>query len=262
MNKASFHHIHLNVTDIEATISFYQKFFGAKHIKYRDSSDALFTERSFLLMDQMEIVPPTHLGTCLWHIGWSGVDGPSEYAWRLKEGIEVHTPINPLGDAHWMYFLGPDKEVVEVFTGNRNHTFEHIHLLASDVDETTEWFETYLGLVPEFKKAQPWGNGLFKWNKLFVDNINIMINGKPKEERTWYPKNGFKSTYGTTFDHIGFSFRNIYPVYDKMQSRSVAIIKDVKLDTVHGLKSFFVQGPDGLGVEIVEEKPIPSGIWQ
>jgi hypothetical protein len=29
-----------------------------------------------------------------------------------------------------------------------------------------------------------------------------------------------------------------------------------------GLKSFFVQAPDGVLVEIVESKPIPEGIWE
>ncbi len=29
-----------------------------------------------------------------------------------------------------------------------------------------------------------------------------------------------------------------------------------------GLKSFFVQGPDHVLIEIVESKPIPEGLWQ
>lgn len=29
-----------------------------------------------------------------------------------------------LGENHWMYFYGPDRELVEVFTASRNHRFE------------------------------------------------------------------------------------------------------------------------------------------
>ncbi|MGB5667777.1 MAG: VOC family protein [Maribacter sp.] len=260
MSKANFHHVHLNVTDLDTAIAYYQKYFGAKKIKYRGKTDALFTEKSFLLLDQVEESPKTHIGSSLWHIGWSGVDGQSEFDWRVKEGIAVHTPINPLGDSHWMYFWGPNKEVVEVFTGNKNHTFEHIHLLASSVDETMDWFKSYLGLAPENERAQPWGNGLFKWNILHVDNINIMVNGRPVEERTWFPTK-FKPTDGTAFDHIGFSFENIDPVFRKMKLAGVEIVQDIKIDPIHGLKSFFVRGPDLLLVEIIEEKPIPEGIW-
>ncbi len=260
MDKANFHHIHLNVTDRDTTIAYYQKYFGAKHVKYRDRTDALFTEKSFLLLDLVDATPPTHVGSSLWHIGWAGVDGHSEFDWRVKEGIEVHTTINPLGDSHWMYFFGPNKEVVEVFTGNKNHTFEHIHLLASNVDETMDWFKLHLGLAPVHESAQPWGTGLFKWNILHVDNINITVNGRPVEERTWFPAK-FKPTDGTALDHIGFSFENIEPIFEQMKSAEVKIVQGIRIDPVHGLKSFFVRGPDLLLIEIVEEKPIPEGIW-
>ena len=184
MSKANFHHIHLNVTNKKATIAYYHKFFGAKPIKFREQTDALLTEKSFFFINEIDSAPPTHVGSCLWHIGWSGIDGLSEFDWRVKEGIEVHTPINPLRDDHWMYFYGPNKEVVEIFTENKNHTFEHIHLLASDVDQTMDWFKSHLGLHPENERAQPWANGLFKHNKLYVDNINIMVNrwGRNRQE--------------------------------------------------------------------------------
>lgn len=260
MSKANFHHIHLNVIDRDATIAYYQKYFGAKPVKYRNRSDALFTEKSFLLLDLVDVTPPTHLGSSLWHIGWSGVDGQSEFDWRVKEGIAVHTPINPLGDNHWMYFLGPNKELIEIFTGNKNHTFEHIHLLASDVDKTMNWFSEHLGLKPVNEEAQPWDNGLFKWNHLLVGNINIYAYGKPVEERSWFPSE-FKPSDGTAFDHIGFSFENIDPVFEQMKSAGIEIVQVIKIDAMHGLKSFFVRGPDKLLIEIVEEKPIPEGIW-
>lgn len=261
MSKANFHHVHLNVIDRHATIAFYQKYFGAKLVKYRGRTDALFTEKSFLLMDQVNGTPPTHVGSSLWHIGWSGVDGQSEYDWRVKEGIEVHTSVTPLGDNHWMYFYGPNKEVVEVFTGNKNHTFEHIHLLSTDIDKTMNWFELHLGLTAVNEEAQQWGNGLFKWNYLLVDNVNVYVYGKPIEERSWFPAK-FKPTDGTAIDHIGFSFENIEPIFEQMKSAEVEIVKDIKIDPVHDLKSFFVRGPDHLLVEIVEEKAIPEGIWR
>ena len=252
MEKASFHHVHLNVTNRDATLAYYQKYFGAKHIKYGNREDALLTEKSFLLVNEVGEQPPSHEGSSLWHIGWAGTDGPLEFEWRVKDGIEVHTPINPLGDDHWMYFFGPDNEVLEIFTKNKNHTFEHIHLLATDVDETMEWFKTYLGLVPDHDRAQPWPNGLFKWNVLHVDNINITVNGKPVEERTWFPAE-FKPTKGTVFDHIAFSFKNIEMVYEHMKTAGQLIVEEIKMDPVYGFRNFFVRGPDGLLVEIVEE---------
>ena len=264
LSKVNFHHIHLNVTDRDSTIAYYQKYFGATQIKYRERVDALFTEKSFLLMNLVDTAPPTHLGSSLWHIGWSGVDGQSEFDWRVNEGIAVHTNITPLGDNFWMYFLGPEKEVIEVYTGNKNHRFEHIHLLSSDVDKTMNWFESNLGFLPVYKEAKQWQNNelRWKWNLLTVNNINIIVFGKPVEEEAWWTNEEIKPTDGSSIDHIGFSTENIEFLMKKMRSDGLDIVHNIKIDSIHGMKSFFVRGPDSLLVEIVEEKPIPEGIWR
>ncbi|MDO6598473.1 VOC family protein [Oceanihabitans sp. 2_MG-2023] len=264
LSKVNFHHIHLNVTDRDSTIAYYQKYFGATQVKYRERVDALFTEKSFLLMNLVDTAPSTHLGSSLWHIGWSGVDGQSEFDWRVNEGIAVHTNITPLGDNFWMYFLGPEKEVIEVYTGNKNHRFEHIHLLSSDVDKTMNWFESNLGFLPVYKEAKQWQNNelRWKWNLLTVNNINIIVFGKPVEEESWWTNEEIKPTDGSSIDHIGFSTENIEFLMNKMKSDGLDIVHSIKIDSIHGMKSFFVRGPDSLLVEIVEEKPIPEGIWR
>ncbi|MCK8482267.1 VOC family protein [Psychroserpens algicola] len=263
ISKVNFHHVHLNVTDRDSTISYYQKYFGATQVKYRDRVDALFTEKSFLLMNLVDTAPETHVGSSLWHIGWSGVDGQSEFDWRVNEGIAVHTEITPLGDSFWMYFLGPEKEVVEVYTGNKNHRFEHIHLLSSDVDKTMDWFKYNLGLNPVYEEAKQWQNNMlrWKWNLLTINNINIIVFGKPVEEESWWSNEEIKPTDGSAIDHIGFSTENIEFLINKMRFDELDIVHDIKIDSIHGMKSFFVRGPDGLLVEIVEEKSIPEGIW-
>ena len=38
-------------------------------------------------------------------------------------------------------------EIVEVYTGDKNHWFNHVHLWAEDVSATSEWFERHLGQV-------------------------------------------------------------------------------------------------------------------
>lgn len=257
MYKARFHHIHFNTVSIENSIAYFKKFFGAKPVSFQNNTDALLTEKSYLFFNEVITKPKSHNGSSLWHIGWSGVDGQSEFDWRVKDGIKVHTTINSLRDAHWMYFYGPNEEVIEVFTENKNHSFEHIHLLATDVNETMKWFTDNLGIYPEHETAQEWATGLFKWNKLFVDNINIMVNGKPKENRTWFPHEGFSKTDGSAIDHIAFAFEDIGPVHKEMKSNGVEILEKIKSDPAYGLKSFYVRGPNELLIEIVEDKEMP-----
>ncbi len=267
-----FHHVHLNVTDPAETIQFYRRFFGANSVSYRGVSDALFTEKSFLLLNTVKAPAPSHLTTSLWHIGWAGVDGPSEFAWRANAGIEVQTPLTPLGSNHFMYFWGPDREVIEVFTGSKNHRFEHVHLLSSDVERTIRWFVDHVGLTPRGPTRRWEGSGStlaggFLWSLIRVDNVNLIVFEAPgpgDPRPAWLPDevgDEFVPTDGTAIDHIAFSYADVTPAYERMRGTGVEIVAPIATDPEHGLTSFFVRAPDQLLVEIVQEKPVPEGIW-
>ena len=266
VSAAHFHHVHLNVTDPKATIAFYKKFFGANEVRYRGLSDALFSEKSFILLTKVPTAPPIGLGTSLWHIGWAGVDGPSEFAWRTKEGIGVQTPATPFGSNYYMYFWGPDREVIEIWTASKNHRFEHVHLLSSNLNSTLTWFRANLGLAPLLLAAEK-VTGVAT-NYIRVDNVSISVmelpaHGQPRP--SWWPAevgDTIAKTDGTVIDHIAFSYLDIKPVFQRMKSAGVAIVHPIAKNTEYGLTSFFVRGPDGLLVEIVEEGPVPEGIWQ
>lgn len=261
VEPASFHHVHLNVTNPDSTRAFYQRFFGAVPVEYRDRSPALFTERSFILMDRVSEPPPTNVGSALYHVGWSGVVGPTEFEWRVQDGIEVETPATPLGSNHYMYFWGPDRELLEVYTGNRNHRFEHLHFVVSDQFGTSQWFQRHLGIPPLA------ANGV----SLGVNNINLIITqisgpGAPNRP-VWYPEAQYpedievRPTDGTAIDHIAFAYPELDPVFERMSGEGVEIVRPIQFDPDHGHRSFFVRGPDGVLVEIVEDRPIPEGLW-
>lgn len=269
---ARFHHVHLNVTDPRRTIDFYKKFFGASEVVYRGKSDALLTEKSFILMHTVSNAPASNEGTSLWHIGWGGVDGDAEFGWRVAEGIRVQTPLTrpvlPGIDpkAAYMYFWGPDEELVEVSTASRNHRFDHVHLLASDAKATTAWFTQHLGLAAAF--AEPVDFHGVMMNIVRSDNISIVIFSRPTPDRdnpfaakAQWPAGGFQSTDGRAVDHLAFSYRVLGPVLARLQQAGVPIVRDIQQDPQLGHTSFFVRGPDQLLVEIVADKPLPEGIW-
>src|SRR6185369_2845979 len=84
--RAHFHHIRLNVTNVEESIRFYSRVFGAVPVKFHGTIDALFTERSFLLFNKVNSPPPSDLVSGIWHIGWGGVDVKNEYEWWKGHG--------------------------------------------------------------------------------------------------------------------------------------------------------------------------------
>jgi catechol 2,3-dioxygenase-like lactoylglutathione lyase family enzyme len=46
-----------------------------------------------------------------------------------------------------------------------------------------------------------------------------------------------------------------------MRAAGATILQPIA-DRPEGVKSFFIEAPDGVVVEIVEAKPIPDGLWQ
>jgi hypothetical protein len=47
-----------------------------------------------------------------------------------------------------------------------------------------------------------------------------------------------------------------------MKAAGVQIVEPIALRPADDVKSFFVQGPDNVLIEIVESKPIPDGLWR
>ncbi len=266
---AHFHHVHLNVTDPAQTIAYYTKMHGATPVKYRGVADALFTERSFILMNRVAQAAPSALETGLWHIGWGGRDVPSEYEWFKANGATIRVPLYPLNNIWVTYLSGPDDEMIEVNTMGHNR-FGHVHLLAKDINATTEWYAKTLGAeargeaVPkpaDMSSVRAWSRG-FR-----CDNVSFVVYGMPDYAPAppWWtapPLTTTQPTDGRVIDHVAFSYRKIAPVYERMKAAGVEIVAPIAEQPGFGHESFFVRGPDEVLIEIVEDKPIPDGIWE
>ena len=280
-DNARFHHIHLNVVDPAKTIDFYDKYFSGVRVKFRGKSDAILTDRSYILLSKVESQRPWELTSALYHIGWGGVDGPSEFAWRDKEGVQWETPLSSLGAEHYMYAFGPDKEVVEIWTGFRHNRFGHIHLLSDNVVEAKNWYVKFLGLEgpsqdrPKPPKApEDSGNAVtanifqYLWTSQVstVNGVTINLFARPSEDTlVWWPYGDLGplvKSDGRVIDHIGFSFRDIEPIFKRMKDGGADIVEPIEERPEYGMKSFFVRGPDGILIEVVEAKPIPESSWE
>jgi hypothetical protein len=66
---------------------------------------------------------------------------------------------------------------------------------------------------------------------------------------------------GRVIDHIAFSFREIEPVFERLNKAGVKIVEPLAIRDQYRLKSFFVLGPDNVLIEIVEARPIPDASW-
>jgi len=272
VEPARFHHVMLNVVEPQKSIQFYSRVFGASPVKFSGAADALFTEKSFILLNKVDQPADSKLNTGIWHIGWGGVDVKNEYEWWKRHNVEFHTPLTPLGgpDNYYMYISGPDKEVIEINTMG-HHRFAHVHFFCTDVNESVDWYAKHLGLKPRFgRREKPTGDmsTLAKiWiNVIQCDNVTMIFFGKPDVSPAppWWPDEPLKEiqpTKGRPIDHIGFSYRKIEPVYERMKAAGVEITAPLQYEEETKTKFFQVLAPDKVTIEIVEAKPIPEGIW-
>ncbi|HVS12434.1 MAG TPA: VOC family protein [Thermoanaerobaculia bacterium] len=277
-----FHHVHLNVADVGRTREVYERAFGAQPIRFRGVADALYTERSFILLTQVAEPPAPSSQSGLWHIGWGSTDVAAT-ARRLlalvEQGLEVDTPLYtiPGSGTEVTYWRGPDGELIEVNTMG-HHRFAHVHLLSSDVNATTDWFTRHLGLEPRrarverptsYETARAWSNA-FR-----CDNVSFVVYGAPlagapgagdiEGHPAWWRGERLErleASGGQPFDHVAFSYREIEPVLERMRAGGARIVEGIAWREELGIRSFFVEAPDGVLVEVVEAKPIPEGVWE
>jgi len=264
---AHFHHVHVNSTDPAKTQEFYEKTFGAQPVKFKDKTDALFTSRGFILINKVAQPPKDLETTAVRHIGWAGIDGPNEFA-RLKEkGTSFHTPLTPLGTNWFFYIFGPDKEIAEVYTGDQNHLFNHVHFSVDDVAKTADWYQRILGMTfPATAKGPRPADANARWGSAArLDGVSFVLIYKDHyyadSEHRLPVGRQLQTTHGSPIDHIAFSYENIAPEFERMKAAGVTIAQPIA-ERPEGVKSFFVTGPDAVSIEIVEAKPIPDGLWR
>ena len=267
LQQARFHHAHLNTHDTERSLQFYQRL-GALPVKFDDRTDAIFTGRGFILLTEVDMPLKDLESTAVRHLGWAGADGPNEYVWWISQGFEVHTPLSQVGPNHFFYFWGPDREIIEIYTGDKNHWFNHLHLWAEDVGATSEWYERHLG--QEFRggarQARPTDPNRVWGNEFRLDGVSFLITYKDHyyvdAELRMPVGRTLEPSRGSPIDHIAFSYEELDPVYARLESAGVEIVQPVEESTEFGFRSFFVNGPDGVLVEIVEAEPVPDGLWK
>ena len=206
-----FHHLHMNVSDIQKTTDFYQKTFGVTAIQYNNRVPALLADRWFLFLTRMDASKiQNHQLTGLTHGSWSTADGPQTFERLKRQGVEFYTPVEELfPGSTYMYAYGPDREVIEIFDLQRHHRFNHVHLVAKDEkqsEQTSKWFET---LIVAGKPATTGKVGDHTMRNLSIDGIAfttfpIGARFTPREN-----DGTLRNTEGTQLDHIAFSFRDL-----------------------------------------------------
>jgi catechol 2,3-dioxygenase-like lactoylglutathione lyase family enzyme len=267
---AHFHHVHLNVTDPAAAISFYTSKFDCEKASF-SGTGAVWTQKSWLLFTKPAMPPNAEVTSAIWHIGWGAEDVPATYRQQLDAGTKFETPLTDISDLVgarqpgvflYAYVDGPDHQLIELNTAN-HHRFGHIHMLSKDPVAAGEWYMKEFG-IPRAGRGTPSreprtykGFQVGPSASLQMDNVNIIIfpmeYAKTQWPELWKDRSDFDSTRGHTVDHIAFGVDNLDETLTRLRKDGVSIAH-VSLDgsNVHRV---FIEGPDHVNIELVEGQP-------
>jgi catechol 2,3-dioxygenase-like lactoylglutathione lyase family enzyme len=262
------HHVHLNVADRDRSVQFYQQFFEAERVRLNAATDALHVTPTLVLLEQSSAAPPSGLPTALQHMGWGSSDVAAWYEAAHAKGVVPDTRGNtafntsetptiggpgsgafigllsdrpmcfPVPDtASYMYVLGPDQERIEVWSGV-DRRVNHVHLTTADLAAVASWYQRFLGLTG----STPLGSWSF-----FLDDILF-----------FFEPIGAAADYAPTDDHVLSHFALSVTDLDAWRKRAadqqIQVVAEPAL--VNGFKSFFVRGPDGVLIELVQAAPL------
>lgn len=258
------HHVHLNVKNREQSAQFYEKYFHAQRVLLNGTTEALHVAPTLILLDEQPSAPDSNLPTALQHMGWGSADTGKWYEQAHAQGIAPDTrgftlfntnetptvgeagsgaiialsgdipACFPIPDtASYMYVLGPDRERIEVWSGADGRV-NHMHFTTADLAATSDWYQKLLNL--------PSMTPLLSY-QFFLDDILF-----------FYEPIGAAADYKPTDDHalghVALAVADLAAWRKRVQDLNVEVISEPA--AAHGFKSFFVRGPDGLLIELVQ----------
>lgn len=125
------------------------------------------------------------------------------------------------------------------------YTFDHIHLFTHDPEGMSKYFESMLDA--EVTRSSP-GGQLRIDLKLGGANIFILdVSANPKAvEGAAHPYRGL--------DHFGLSVKDIDKVCDELKAKGAKFTRGP--ETIRpGTRIAFIEGPEGVSVELLERGP-------
>ncbi|MGR3177972.1 MAG: VOC family protein [Candidatus Anammoxibacter sp.] len=122
-------------------------------------------------------------------------------------------------------------------------TFHHVHLLSENPQETSRWYVEKLGGLIE-NEAVVRGSVLFR---IRIGEALLNIRGLWPEEKLATPVEGKLAG----IDHFALAVDDIEAWMRQLKGNSVKITEPI-FTTSTGTSAFFIEGPDGVLIEIIE----------
>jgi catechol 2,3-dioxygenase-like lactoylglutathione lyase family enzyme len=263
---AHFHHLHLNSTDPKAAIEFYTSKFDAEKASFKGLTDAVWTQKSWILIQKVAAAPPSEVVSTIWHFGWGAENMKETYQKQLDSGTRFATPLTDISDIgggtqmglfFYAYVQGPDNSLIELNTAGHHH-FGHIHLLSENPVAAGAWYAKHFGVVSAARAQTRMYRGvqIAPSASFMMDDVNVIIYpveyARTSKMPGWEDRKAFEPTKGRVVDHIGISVENLDDAIAKLRKEGVTVTDEPRSIAGGKVKFAFIEGPDKIRIEIVE----------
>lgn len=120
--------------------------------------------------------------------------------------------------------------------------FDHVHYVSNNIEEMAKYFERIFG-GKELSRVEVRGYPMIRMN---VFGTMISFIGTDPGTEQLEPGKGKRG-----LDHIGFKLKNMEETIAELKKKGVKVTSGPGV-TAAGLKYAFIEGPEGIRIELVE----------
>ena len=227
-------HIHLNVPDQAAAVTWYQKNFGGQPMTEAPDR-VMFGDTRLIFLKKADAQPSS--GSALDHIGFSFADLDAKMKDFEAAGVKIVTPVRDVQGLFKLAFVeDPWGTRIEVVQDADKLGLHHVHLRGPDPDAVLAWYKSHFGGEAGKLKGRIDG--------IKLTNVWLLVQ---RGEAT--------PSEGHAIDHFGFRTTNLDGVTKDFKAQNVTFTTDprpLKLASGVMVNYAYIEGPAGAKVELVQ----------
>ena len=244
---ADYHHVHITTSSPAKGVEWYSEHMGCEPLADRDDAASC---GSVEVVFMPQATTGGSQGTGVNHIGFSfpdlsakmaeleavGVRGSGVRLQRFEDGSMVR---DIPGLFKIAFIFDPWGTRIELVEDPDSLGFHHIHLSATDPQETLAWYRDVMGGEPASLRGMLDG--------LLFDDVWLFAASHPEGAEP-------ATTRGRAIDHLGFMVADLGVAADAMRAQDVRFEQEplVPERGRTSARQAFVAGPDNVRVEVVE----------
>ena len=233
-------HLHLTATNAEEAVNWYSKHFGGTPGSFnRGDSDVVQYPIDRVFYNELSLIfferEPTggSVGSGVDHIGFSMANVEEVTANVLADGGEQIGEFVEFSGMKIAFVVDPWGTKIELIDDPEARGLHHIHLSSPQPRETLIWYQSIFGgEIVQWKGVLPAINYSDVW--LMVAQASESV----------------APTQGRAIDHLGWASANLDDFGGDLRLNDVEFSMEPL--SFRGIRISFVEGPDGVRIEIVE----------